>query len=224
MDDLVKQALARWPDVPDCTGWLALDARGRWRIGEAGTGPRQPITHSAMIAFINRNYVAADRCWYFQNGPQRVFVELEYTPFVWRLVPLYAGTWDLVAHTGVSAAPSAVWLDDAGRFLIEAKSEGGEHRVGVVHDHDTALIADLLRDEAGDPLDDEAMARLTTRHDDVAPETVATTTAKLRWVTASGASPLELPLHRIAADAVPARFEFEPRPSIVVPVDVDTRR
>ncbi len=223
MDDLVKQALAKWPNVPDCTGWLALDARGRWRVGDAKAGTRQPITHAAMIAFINRNYVAADRCWYFQNGPQRVFVELEYTPFVWRLVPLQAGAWDLVAHTGVPATPRAVWLDDAGRFLIEAKSDGGERRVGVVHDHDTALIADLLRDDDGDALDDDAMALLTARHDVAVREVGATTTAKLRWITATS-TPLELPLHRIAADAVPDRFGFEPRPSVVVPADLDTRR
>ena len=223
MDDLVKQALAKWPNVPDCTGWLALDARGRWRVGDAKAGPRQPITHAAMIAFINRNYIAADRCWYFQNGPQRVFVELEYTPFVWRLVPLQAGAWDLIAHTGASAQPRAVWLDDAGRFLIEAKSTGGEHRVGVVHDHDTALIADLLRDDDGDALDDDAIALLTTRHDVAAREAVATTAAKLHWITATS-TPLKLPLHRIAADAVPDRFGFEQRPSIVVPADVDTRR
>ncbi len=231
MDELVKQALAKWPHVPDCTGWLELDARGRWRIGEASAGPRQPITNAAMIAFINRNYIAADRCWYFQNGPQRVFVELEYTPFVWRLVPLQAGAWTLVTHTGVSAVPWAIWLDDAGRFVIEAKSDGGEHRVGVVHDHDTALIADRLRGETGDALDDDGMAELTTTrtttrttsHEIAASNAVATTLVKLHWVTSSS-TPLELPLHRIAADAVPARFEFEPRPSMVVRIDVDTRR
>ena len=38
MDDLVNQALAKWPDVPDCTGWLALDARGKWRIGDPKAG------------------------------------------------------------------------------------------------------------------------------------------------------------------------------------------
>ena len=30
MDDIVKQALAKWPNVPDCYGWLGLDARGLW--------------------------------------------------------------------------------------------------------------------------------------------------------------------------------------------------
>ena len=28
MDDIVKQAMAKWPNVPHCYGWLALDARG----------------------------------------------------------------------------------------------------------------------------------------------------------------------------------------------------
>lgn len=220
MDELVKQALAKWPHVPDCTGWLELDARGRWRIGDASAEPRQPITNAAMIAFINRNYIAAGRCWYFQNGPQRVFVELEYTPFVWRLVPLHAGAWTLVTHTGVSAVPRAIWLDDAGRFVIEGKSDGGEHRVGVVHDHDTALIADLLRDEEGDALDDDGMARLTSKHDAAALDSAA----QIRWIPARGAVPLMLPLQRISADAAPTRFQFEPRPSRTLPVDLDTRR
>ena len=59
MDDIVKQALAKWPDVPHCTGWLQLDRRGQWRMrddaaqaaGELGT----PIRHEALLGFINRN-------------------------------------------------------------------------------------------------------------------------------------------------------------------------
>ncbi|HZW22256.1 DUF2946 family protein, partial [Noviherbaspirillum sp.] len=32
MDEIVKQAMAKWPNVPHCYGWLALDARGNWRM------------------------------------------------------------------------------------------------------------------------------------------------------------------------------------------------
>ena len=32
MDDLVKAAMAKWPNVPDCRGWLGLDARGDWYL------------------------------------------------------------------------------------------------------------------------------------------------------------------------------------------------
>ena len=32
MDDIVKAALAKWPHVPHCYGWLGLDARGQWHM------------------------------------------------------------------------------------------------------------------------------------------------------------------------------------------------
>ena len=32
MDDIVRQALLKWPDVPDCRGWLRLTRRGEWRV------------------------------------------------------------------------------------------------------------------------------------------------------------------------------------------------
>ena len=36
MDDIVKQAMAKWPNVPHCYGWLGLDARGNWNPGFDG--------------------------------------------------------------------------------------------------------------------------------------------------------------------------------------------
>ena len=44
MDEIVKAALKKWPNVPDCRGWLALDAResdlrGR---GSADVPAREP--------------------------------------------------------------------------------------------------------------------------------------------------------------------------------------
>lgn len=220
MEDLVRQALAKWPDVPDCTGWLALDARGRWRVGEASAGPRLPITHAAMNAFINRNYFSTGRWWIFQNGPQRVFVELEYTPFVWRLHPRANETWELIAHTGVSMTPSAAWLDDEGRFLLLAHAMGGEPVVGVVHDHDTALVAELLRSDDGDVLDDETITRLSSSLVDAASTTVPEARLHIRMAQAT----LQLPLQRIASHQVATQFGFETRPSLTLRVDVDTRR
>ena len=95
MDDIVKQALAKWPNVPDCYGWLGLDARGRWYLRDdatQGAGPfpqnkGQLLAHDKLIAFIARNYDAdAKGQWFFQNGPQRVYVELEATPWMSRSV------------------------------------------------------------------------------------------------------------------------------------------
>jgi hypothetical protein len=87
MDDIVKAAMAKWPDVPDCYGWLALDARGNWRMRDARCQalnlPGDIIRHPSLINFINRNYTVDERgCWFFQNGPQRVYVDLETTPYI----------------------------------------------------------------------------------------------------------------------------------------------
>lgn len=32
MDEIVKAAMAKWPEVPACYGWLGLDARGQWHL------------------------------------------------------------------------------------------------------------------------------------------------------------------------------------------------
>src|SRR3954470_11953753 len=83
MDDIVRQAIAKWPNVPHCWGWLGLDARGNWymRDGRAqAAGPLPPsrgavLRHEKLVDFIQRNYDAAELGrWFFQNGPQRVYV------------------------------------------------------------------------------------------------------------------------------------------------------
>ena len=143
MDEIVRQALARWPDVPHCTGWLRLDARGQWRLrdaadqaaGTAGT----PVRHEALIGFINRNYTHDERGqWYFQNGPQRVYVELEYTPLIVRLARDAAGALTLTDQTGQPFEPSAVHVDEAGSVLFANASAS----IALLHDHDLDLFAD----------------------------------------------------------------------------------
>ena len=62
MDEIVKAALAKWPNVPHCHGWLGLDARGQWymrddRTQAAGPFPRSKgslLQHDKLIAFIHR--------------------------------------------------------------------------------------------------------------------------------------------------------------------------
>jgi hypothetical protein len=100
MDEIVKQAMIKWPNVPDCFGWLGLDARGNWYMRDDKAQAAGPfaggqsdakgsrLQHEKLIAFIERNYAGDEQGrWYFQNGPQRVYVELEVTPWVWRLQP-----------------------------------------------------------------------------------------------------------------------------------------
>lgn len=123
MDDIVKAALAKWPGVPHCYGWLGLDRRGRWymrddRTQAAGPFPASKgslLTHEKLIAFIERNYMADESGqWYFQNGPQRVYVELEATPWIARLMPDGA----VCSHTGVPLSVNGVLQDEQGRVYL----------------------------------------------------------------------------------------------------------
>jgi hypothetical protein len=146
MDDIVKAALAKWPNVPHCTGWLLLDRRGEWRMRDDGAQARgelgTPIRHAALRGFIERNYACDDRGrWFFQNGPQRVFVELAYTPWVVRLAAPSPGAPALTDQTGAPFEPAAVLIDDEGSVLFADASQPA--RVALLHDHDLDLFAQL---------------------------------------------------------------------------------
>jgi hypothetical protein len=147
MDPIVEAALKKWPNVPHCYGWLALDARGDWtmrddRIRAIGPFPQvkgSRIVHDKLLAFIGRNYTADDRgCWFFQNGPQRVYVELEAAPWVWRLQDM-DGRCTVHGHTGHAAVCRAVWLDETGRVFLDT-----DIGFGLVHSLDTGIAAEAL--------------------------------------------------------------------------------
>ncbi|MGO4304888.1 DUF2946 family protein [Cupriavidus sp. RAF12] len=141
MDEIVKQAMARWPNVPNCYGWLALDRRGQWRMrnefaqqhGLSG----DPIRHDALVGFIERNYVQDARGgWFFQNGPQRVFVSLAYAPWI---VRLHEGR--LTTTTQRPFALEACHADEHGNVVLAGKVEGlsgdaARTQAALLHDHD----------------------------------------------------------------------------------------
>jgi hypothetical protein len=149
MDDIVKAALKKWPSVPHCYGWLALDARGDWylrdeRIQQAGPFPRvkgSRIDHDKLKAFIERNYEADEAGrWFFQNGPQRVYVQLEATPWVWRVqwpngdaigAAASLPQPSVTSHTGRAAQPHCCWLDAEGRLYLDT-----DLGLGIVHSQD----------------------------------------------------------------------------------------
>ena len=148
MDDIVKQALKKWPNVPHCYDWLALDARGDWymrddRVQHAGPFPKvkgSRILHEKLREFIERNYLPDDAgCWFFQNGPQRVYVELEAAPWVWRLTANDAGAPAITSHTGRAARFESAWLDEAGRLFLAT-----DLGLGLVHTLDMNLAADAV--------------------------------------------------------------------------------
>jgi hypothetical protein len=161
MDDIVRQALAKWPQVPHCYGWLALDARGDYymrddRIRAAGPFPQVKgscIRHDKLLAFIHRNSGCdAHGAWYFQNGPQRVYLELEATPLVARLrLERAAARLDCHAHLGWPLEPLTSWVDEQGRMFLDVALPAGAERpartLALVHSQDMVDAADAL--EAG---------------------------------------------------------------------------
>lgn len=150
MDPSVKDAIARWPDVPAVFGWLSLDARGRWRLHPQGQaaqgGPGESITNAQILGFINRNYEhdEAGR-WFFQNGPQRVYLRLDAAPYVLRLSD---DSRTLVTHTDAAVdTVSGWWLDDGGQLY--AMTPLGP---GIVLDRDLPALLDRLTTPDGAPL------------------------------------------------------------------------
>ena len=143
MDEWVKRALAKWPDVPALYGWLRLTRRGHWLIKD------ESISNPKIIRVINRNYAADDQGrWYFQNGPQRGYIALDYAPFVLRS----QADGSLATHNelGVTSA-TAAHMDEEGSFVLVT-----EHGPGLISDHDLDWVLSRLR--LGDvPVSEQAL-------------------------------------------------------------------
>jgi hypothetical protein len=157
MDDIVRQAIAKWPNVPNCYGWLGLDARGNWYMRDdqaqaagpfaassteagapASRGKGSLLRHEKLIDFIARNYESdASGQWFFQNGPQCVYVELQATPLIWRIDP--APGFAVSAHTGRPASVQRCVVDEAGRLYLQT-----DLGFGLVHTLDMTHAADAI--------------------------------------------------------------------------------
>ena len=180
MDQNVIDAVAKWPDVPAVYGWLSLDRRGNWRI-KGGV-----VTNPAVAAFIGRNYTCDKRgAWFFQNGPQRVFVALDGAPWVLRMT--LPGR--LETHTGVAVtAPTQAWIDDGGNLLLAT-----EHGMGLVCDRDLPALLEMIHDGSGQPATEDQLLKLMAG---------ASLPLQLRFVGAA------LPISPIAGDDIPATGRY----------------
>lgn len=148
MDEIVIRGMAKWPNVPSVFGWLTLDRRGDWLL----KGER--IWNPGIANFIGRNYECDEQGrWYFQNGPQRVYVTLEYAPLVYRVTCTsgHASVLDTQRGKQVSAVKVA-WMDEHGSMLLET-SDG----VGLVHDHDMGDVLARFVDVNGEKLNDDQL-------------------------------------------------------------------
>lgn len=195
MDAQVVQALAKWPNVPHCYGWLALDARGNWRMrneaAQAQQLPGDKIAHPALIGFIQRNYTCdAQGRYNFQNGPQRVYVDLEIAPYIAHTDPVHG----FVLHTGEPLeCISSAHLTDAGRLFLH-----GDDKFAALDDRDMALCLPHMKLENRQIEDEELLSWLAHEGKNGA----------LSLQTNSG----NVSLHYIKDDELCTRFHFIRQP------------
>jgi hypothetical protein len=151
MDEIVTRGMAKWPNVPAVYGWLSLDRRGNWLI----KGER--IGNSLVTDFIGRNYARDERgCWYFQNGPQRVFLDLAYAPLVLRITSPAGAPLKLTAHTGgLIASVSEAFIDESGTLLLQT-----DLGTGTLDDRDLEPLLAYLIDINGNVLPEATLDEL----------------------------------------------------------------
>ncbi len=163
LDDQVLRSLIKWPDVPDCFGWLALDRRGQWRMRDEYAQANQlagsAIQHVALNEFISRNYAHdSEGRYFFQNGPQRVFITLDATPWIARMIPATNGSQDLqlITQCGTTMIPENALSDEKGNIYIVGSTlqsitdtsnsntftQVESLSVALLHDHDLNLFSD----------------------------------------------------------------------------------
>ncbi|HUH87157.1 MAG TPA: DUF2946 family protein [Pusillimonas sp.] len=160
MDTNVLAAMARWPHVPHVYGWMSLSEQGRWRLHpladawHPGLPCPEPLTQGESIespqilSFIGRNFTCDEQGrWFFQNGPQRVYVRLDVAPFV-----LHTDSTEpsLRTHNDLAVTETkSWWIDDSGRLYAMT-----EHGAGLVSGRDTPAVFDALHTADGRPLPD----------------------------------------------------------------------
>jgi hypothetical protein len=195
MDDIVKQGMAKWPNVPNVFGWLGLNRRGKWLI------KGEPIANPLVAEFIGRNYECdAQGRWFFQNGPQRVFVALDYTPFVYRLAwdPAPQAPARIESHTGrIAHRIDSVWIDDAGIVLLAT-----DCGVGLIDDRDLDGLLPSFTDARGAALTEDTIAGAIDRLQ-------AGVAADLCFRYGGNT----VAVSPVAAGEVPAKFGFVQRPA-----------
>lgn len=196
LDPDTIRAMAKWPDVPAVTGWLTLDGTGRWYIRG------QRIKHPLILAHIQSNYEgdAAGR-WYFQNGPQRVYVQLETAPFVlsWTGEPKI-GFRDQCGRHHLRFERAV--LDEEGRLYLV-----GDHGFAYVLDQDLETVLGWLCLKNGGALpEDDLFIALDSVFEQLTNAPVLTTELALRI------GPSSVPVEGCRSDHLETRFAFQKEP------------
>ena len=173
-------AIAKWPNVPACYDWLSLDRRGDWRL----QGER--VTHRGLIEFMNRQYGSDEAGrWFVQNGPQRVYVALAATPWIF-----HREGEAFVSHTGSPAGEiKAIYLDEQGSILLATTLS-----IGLLDDRDLPAFLDQCRQAANATVEEKNWLKMMSGE----------AVADICWG--------RLPVQPIHSNNIAERFNFQANP------------
>jgi len=161
--------------------------------------PGQVITHRALNEFISRNYVCDSLGrYFFQNGPQRVFITLDATPWIARITPSENGL-ELLTQCNNPIETSGALSDENGNIYIVGKVNQLIYRqenTGSFTQEDCQTVA-LLHDH-----DLDHFSRLARLH-----KVACSFGGSWEW------QGKQLPLDPIYSEDLTARFQFTARPS-----------
>jgi hypothetical protein len=191
MDDIVLRGMAKWPNVPSVFGWLSLDRRGHWLL----KGDR--VTNPGIAEFFGRNYSRDEQGrWFLQNGPQRVFVSLDYTPYIYRVISNPGTALQVTTHSGNSTVDiRGVYMDDSGQMLLDTALG-----IGLVHDSDLEMLVPRFSLNGKTPDESALAAALDALQDGLDPGLQLDAGASL------------IAVRPVCAADVPATFGFVARP------------
>ncbi len=234
MDDNVLAAMARWPDVPNVYGWLSLSESGHWRLHPMGdacipaTGNDSPDSHHGAVSasqgpsrgegitspqilrFIDHNYAHDEKNqWFFQNGPQKVYVRLDAAPYILHTETASpANPSGLMTHNGLAAGHIREWcLDEAGRLYAQT-----QHGPGLIAGRDLACILERLYTTAGEAIL-EVLERVPDRKAPLETEPLKTAYPRSAISGMQAAPPTVATPFRFASVAdIPALLGFVRRP------------
>jgi hypothetical protein len=159
---------------------LSLDRRGDWRL----QGER--VTHRGLIEFMNRQYGSDESGrWFVQNGPQRVYVALAVTPWVF-----HRESEAFVSHTGAPAGDiKAIYLDEEGSILLDTTLG-----IGLLDDRDLPAFLDQCRQDSNATVDEKKWLKMMSSE----------AIADITWN--------RLPVQLIHSNDLAGRFNFQTNP------------
>ena len=130
-----------WPRQLEVYGWLSLDRRGYWSI------KGNKVRNAKLTKFISDNYHVDDNGrFFFQNGPQRVFVSIDLAPYI--LNVMYSNPLDLVTHNGIRVQTiNQAWFDNEMNLFI-----CWDNLIGAINDRDNPHLFENLVDKSNSRL------------------------------------------------------------------------